>query len=241
MLVTWLQYPFETLQGLSESEYVLSYLKGGMVAAILSQANEDTIFGKLWKNVRNDKLFKNSLKKAKFQNVPMKKDGTTKHEGYEIPTEIDFMSESSRAPTAWIMSVGSAIQLSAYRDCKVVMIPQTFLPKPMSFAYPKNSSLAIIIEHQFWKLKETGAQYRIEKKYTPLAPECRHSCRDMLFIRSTYTLFTLFRDGPYFEREAVSISKVAMATNLFGLGFAISWTLFVIEIIYYNRMRAMRT
>ena len=50
----------------------------------------------------------------------------------------------------------------------------------------------------------------------------------------------LFRYGPYFEREAVSITKVAMATNLFGYGFAITWALFVIEIIYYNRMRAMR-
>ena len=70
MLVTWLQYPFETLQGLSESEYVLSYLKGGMVAAILSQANEDTIFGKLWKNVRNDKLLKNSLKKCQISERP---------------------------------------------------------------------------------------------------------------------------------------------------------------------------
>ena len=151
------------------------------------------------------------------------------------------MSESSRAPTAWIMTLGNAIHLAAYQDCKVVILPQTFLPMPVSFAYPKNSSLAVIIDHQIRKLQETGVQSRIKKKYTPLAPECRHSCRDMLFIRSTYTLFTLFRDGPYFEREAVSISKVAMATNLFGLGFAISWSLFVIEIIYYNRMRAMRT
>ena len=67
MLVTWLQYPFETLQGLSESEYVLSYLKGGMVAAILSQANEDTIFGKLWKNVRNDQLCKLSFTMRNFR------------------------------------------------------------------------------------------------------------------------------------------------------------------------------
>ena len=49
----FLQYPIKTLQGLSESEYELSYLKGGMVASILSQAHEDNIFGKLWKNVRN--------------------------------------------------------------------------------------------------------------------------------------------------------------------------------------------
>ena len=48
-----LQYPFETLQGLSESDYELRYLKGGAVASILSQSHKDTIFGKLWKNVRN--------------------------------------------------------------------------------------------------------------------------------------------------------------------------------------------
>lgn len=93
------------------------------------------------------------------------------------PFGIDFMSESSRAPTAWIMSKGLAIRLPAYRDCKVVMLPQTFLPLPASFAYPKNSSLAIIIDYQFGKLQETGVQTRIEKKYTPLAPECRHGLR----------------------------------------------------------------
>ena len=46
------QYPFETLQGLSESEYELIYLQGGTVAAVLSQAPKDTVFGKLWENVR---------------------------------------------------------------------------------------------------------------------------------------------------------------------------------------------
>ena len=100
-------------------------------------------------------------------------DGYSKHEGYTNPNEIDFMSESNTAPTAWIMTRGTATQLSAYRDCQVVMLPQKFLPMPMSFAYPKNSSLAIIIERQFRKLQETGAQTRIEKKYTPLAPKCR--------------------------------------------------------------------
>ena len=49
----YFQYPFETLQGLSESNYELSYLKGGAVASILSQSHKDTIFGKLWENVRN--------------------------------------------------------------------------------------------------------------------------------------------------------------------------------------------
>ena len=102
-------------------------------------------------------------------------DGYSKHEGYTNPNEIDFMSESNTAPTAWIMTRGTATQLSAYRDCQVVMLPQKFLPMPMSFAYPKNSSLAIIIERQFRKLQETGAQTRIEKKYTPLAPKCRQS------------------------------------------------------------------
>ena len=54
-----LQYPFETLQGLSESEYELSYLKGGVVAYTLSQAHENTIFGKLWKNARKIWIIKN--------------------------------------------------------------------------------------------------------------------------------------------------------------------------------------
>ena len=91
------------------------------------------------------------------------------------------MSVSSRAPTAWIMSQGNAIHLSAYQDCKVVILPQRFLPMPVSFAYPKNSSLAIIIDHQFRKLQETGVQTRIQKKYTPLAPECRHSLSAHIF------------------------------------------------------------
>ena len=59
-----------------------------------------------------------------------------------------------------------------------------------------------------------------------------------MIILKTHQLY--FRNGPYFEREAVSITKVAMATNLFGYGFAITWALFVIELIHYNRMRAMR-
>ena len=101
-----------------------------------------------------------------------------KNEGYKSPSEIDFMSESSRAPTAWIMTRGNAIHLSAYKECKVVMLPQTFLPMAVSFAYPKNSSLAIIIEHQIYKLQETGVQARIENKYTPLAPECRHTFKE---------------------------------------------------------------
>ena len=151
------------------------------------------------------------------------------------------MSESSRAPTAWIMTLGNAIHLSAYQDCKVVILPQTFLPMPVSFAYPKNSSLAVIIDHQIRKLQETGVQSRIKKKYTPLAPECRHSLSAYIFGALQYWVF-LFRDGPYIEREAVSITKVAMATNLFGYGFAISWALFIIELIYYNMsvMRVMR-
>ena len=144
----------------------------------MSQANEDTIFGRLWKNVRNFKDVCKSLRNFKFQNVPMKEDGIAKHDGYTSPADIDFMSENSRAPTAWIMTRGSASGLSAYRDCKVVMLPQKFLPMPMSFAYPKNSSLAIIIEHQIYKLQETGVQARIENKYTPLAPECRHTFKE---------------------------------------------------------------
>ena len=167
----------------------------------------------------------------------MEEDGIAKHDGYTSPADIDFMSENSRAPTAWIMTRGSALVLSAYRDCKVVMLPQKFLPMPMSFAYPKNSSLALIVEHQFWKMQVTGVQDRIVKKYTPPKPDCRHDLRAFALHSGALTSY-LFRDGPYFEREAVSITKVAMATNLFGYGFAISWVLFVIEIIYYNRMRA---
>ena len=173
-----------------------------------------------------------------FQNVPLNKAGTSKKEGYTNPTEIDFIAESSKNPTAWVMSRGSTIQLPAYKDCKVVMLPQTFLPMPMSLAFPKNSSLALIINQQFTKLKETGVQDRIVKKYTPLDPDCRHSDRALEFETGALTNYS-FRDGPYFEREAVSITKVAMATNLFGYGFAITWALFVLE-IYYNRMRAIR-
>ena len=167
----------------------------------------------------------------------MNEDGTAKIEGYTNPTEIDFMSESTRAPTAWIMTKASATQLSAYKDCKVVMLPQTLLPMPVSFAYPKNSSLGLIIDYQFWIMEETGVKARIVKKYTPSPPDCRHNQRSILLPSGALTSY-IFRDGPYFEREAVSITKVAMATNLFGYGFAISWALFVIEIIYYNRMRA---
>ena len=112
----------------------------------------------------------------------MKEDGIAKHDGYTSPADIDFMSENSRAPTAWIMTRGSALVLSAYRDCKVVMLPQKFLPMPMSFAYPKKSSLAIIIEHQIYKLQETGVQTRIENKYTTLAPECRYSFREYSYV-----------------------------------------------------------
>ena len=81
-------------------------------------------------------------------------------------------------------------------------------------------------------------QDRIVKKYTPLDPDCRHSDRALELETGALTNYS-FRDGPYFEREAVSITKVAMATNLFGYGFAITWALFVLE-IYYNRMRAIR-
>ena len=112
-----------------------------------------------------------------FQNVPLNKEGTSKKEGYTNPTKIDFIAESSINPTAWVMSRGSTIQLPAYKDCKVVMLPQSFLPMPMSLAFQKNSSLAFIINHQFAKLKETGVQDRILKKYTPLDPDCRHIYR----------------------------------------------------------------
>ena len=113
-----------------------------------------------------------------LQNVPLNEEATNKKDGYISPTDIDFMSESSRAPTAWIMSRGSTLQLSAYKDCKVVMLPQTFLPMPMSFAYPKNSSLALIVNHMFWKFKETGGYKRIHNKYKPLDPDCRQSFKN---------------------------------------------------------------
>ena len=93
----------------------------------------------------------------KFQNVQLNADGKAKHEGYTSPTEIDFMEESSKSPTAWIMTRGNAIHLPLYRDCKVVMLPQTFLPMPVSFAYQKNSSLALIVDHVFWKMQVTGS------------------------------------------------------------------------------------
>ena len=144
-----------------------------------------------------------------------------KKEGYTSPSEIDFMSESIRAPTAWIMLRGNAIHLSAYKDCKVVMLPQTFLPMPISFAYQKNSSLALIVEHQFRKMQVTGVYDRTLKKYTPQEPDCRHVLRAVA-LHSIALTSDLFRDGPYFEREAVSITKVAMATNLFGYGFVVS-------------------
>ena len=168
-----------------------------------------------------------------FQNVK------ADHDGYTSPDEIDFMAESSKTPTAWIMTRGNVIHNPLYIDCKVVMLPQLFLPMPVSFAYPKNSSLALIVKHVFWKMQLTGVLDRIVKKYTPSTPDCRHNF--IAFVPHYWALIRyLFRDGPYFEREAVSITKVAMATNLFGYGFAISWALFVTEIVYYNRMRAMR-
>ena len=113
----------------------------------------------------------------KFQNVQLNADGKAKHEGYTSPTEIDFMEESSKSPTAWIMTRGNAIHLPLYRDCKVVMLPQTFLPMPVSFAYQKNSSLALIVDHVFWKMQVTGVQDRIVNRYTPSAPDCRHILR----------------------------------------------------------------
>ena len=103
MLVTWLQYPFESLQGLSESEYVLSYLKGGMVAAILSQAKEDTIFGKLWKNVRNDQLCKLSFTMSNFRTSHWTK--TALQNMRVIPAPPRLISCQSRAelqlPGSW--------------------------------------------------------------------------------------------------------------------------------------------
>ena len=106
-----------------------------------------------------------------FQNV------ITDHVGYTSPDEIDFMAESSKTPTAWIMTRGNVIHNPLYIDCKVVMLPQLFLPMPVSFAYPKNSSLALIVKHVFWKMQLTGVLDRIVKKYTPPAPDCRHKLR----------------------------------------------------------------
>ena len=103
----------------------------------------------------------------------MNKGTTTKNEGYTNPAEIDFIAESSKAPMAWIMPRGLAITLSAYRECKVVMMQETFLPMPMSFGFPKNSSLAMLIDHQLHKMRETGANDLIQKKYKPLDPDCR--------------------------------------------------------------------
>ena len=104
----------------------------------------------------------------------MNKGTATKHEGYTNPTEIDFTAEYSKAPMAWIMSRGIAISLPAYRECKVVMMQETFLPMPMCFGYPKNSSLALLIDHQLLKMRETGVYDLIRKRYKPLAPDCRY-------------------------------------------------------------------
>ena len=108
----------------------------------------------------------NLTKVLNLQNVPMNEAGTAKHEGYVNPTEIDFIAESGNAPWAWIMSRGFAVELPAYREGKVVIIRETFLPVSMSFGYPKNSSLAMLIDHQLIKMRETGIIDLIQKKYT---------------------------------------------------------------------------
>ena len=75
--------------------------------------------GKMWDE---NNLIKLERQHVSFQNVYKHENGTPKNEGYTNPLEIDFLSKSREAKTAWVMTEGTVGHLSDYRQ-----INNTFL------------------------------------------------------------------------------------------------------------------
>ena len=49
-----MQYPFMTLEDLTKTRYILEYPAGYSIVDTMSQAEEDNIYGRLWRMVSDE-------------------------------------------------------------------------------------------------------------------------------------------------------------------------------------------
>ena len=93
--------------------------------------------------------------------------------GFSHPNRIDYTALSNEYPSAWIMATEIAKTLQAYKDCKIVLLPETILPLAASFTYAKNSSLSILVRYQKQIMREAGLFDSLLRKYLPKEQDCR--------------------------------------------------------------------
>ena len=168
-----------------------------------------------------------------FQNVPNLNNGA-KHQGIAHPAYVDYVSVSNDHPSAWIMATEIAKTLQAYKDCKIILLPQTILPMPCSFTYAKNSSLSTLIHHHKQRIREAGLFDSLLRKYLSKEQDCRYIGELIKTCWHAYLIQFSFSQLPYPKREGINITKAFSALFCLAMGLISSYIILIAEQIYHK-------